>query len=1440
MIAGVLEIQIMAGLARISEDMRKAERIVGDSMAKVEKSARSARTAMETLTAGFGAMMALQQIKQMSDAYTKMDAQLRISTKNQQEYNRALADVQVISTVAQANIGATTMLYTRLLNVTKDMNIGQGQVSNMTKTVSYGLKAFGASAAEASSASLQLSQAMGANRLGGEEFRAVMEAMPNVMKVLANSMGVPLGELRALSIAGKITADQMLKAWGNPEMAAQMEKLARESRAIGGELVVMSNNAMQFVGSLMKMSGAQGGAIGLISGMSEVLKLAVTYVAQITSLLITLAALYAGRFVTGLVQARLATMAMNAAQVEATAMNLAAAQSTATYTWARHVSTGGTMANAAANKVLVATQVELAAAEALHAQATMTWMGKLRAFAAANMLGLIGLALWGIYTVADQLGWIDKLSNKLGDFFNTQESHIRRLKELAGGGVSGDAMSRAIETVASREAAKAAADAQSKMLSEVGISGPVGAGNITAYIDKLTVELAALDEKRKRWKNSEYGTRETENITRAIATLKEYRKEMDKLAEMHAKPGTFAFSSGWMAESEKYMTKAEKYAAAIAKITAEYGAEMAKLQQTSDIDATQRAKLQTVLDAERARRVAALKEPKVATAAAVQGMSMMGKMAEEMTAKNIRDTSAMTNVQKVAAAWKKANDNIEAARANNATAKQIANMYKVRGTAVELQKAQYDADAADADLEVKRSVDRVKDIDKIIAARQRERDTYGMNAIEIAQYDDAALKIEQDKLWYQIQSTDNLTLQLALLKEIDKFGVRRVEALTPTDAERASAWNASTAGRATNAGSSAATSAFFMDNGKSFTDNFANTLKAGLEPAFQKLIATLILNTFVLEKSAATTSGDWVMAIVALVATQFGNEARTLDRNTTITGSLAGATGGTKNENMQMDSQWFEAQRNWTIQTGLSRAELNAYTASIVESRQIMIVAGNALGYVDTEAKSLSFDLTIAGDVTKGLTQSIGSSLLPALVLFQREGESLNETAKRLTDTFKSTGDLITALGVSSTDAFGGMGLQSAAAREALVAASGGLSAFTSNSKSFIDNFLTNAEKLAPAADEVARTFDRLGIVGVSTNEQFAQLVKEQMALGNTSVVGELLSVAGAFNSLTESAAAANEQINGILAKETFSTMVDWLRASKTGGSAAALIANASAGLDIAGEQAGTAAYEAANAAAIAAANAAITSTTTDETTTGVSKFDEFWIAFRDGFGAILAQIVAPLQVIELILKAIKMVLDVVWIFIQTIWGAIRLVIDKIAEVLNEIWLWIKPVWDSIYNVLNSVWQAIKDVWQAIKDVFGGGGGGAPGGDLNPINWFANGGTFGTHAFADGSAFTDGLYSSPTSFMFANGNGFSNGVMGEAGPEAVMPLKRDSSGRLGVSLNGGGNGGIIAELQAMRNELTQLRAESRSERAALVGTSQRTERIIDKWDHNGMPAVTTL
>jgi hypothetical protein len=48
-------------------------------------------------------------------------------------------------------------------------------------------------------------------------------------------------------------------------------------------------------------------------------------------------------------------------------------------------------------------------------------------------------------------------------------------------------------------------------------------------------------------------------------------------------------------------------------------------------------------------------------------------------------------------------------------------------------------------------------------------------------------------------------------------------------------------------------------------------------------------------------------------------------------------------------------------------------------------------------------------------------------------------------------------------------------------------------------------------------------------------------------------------------------------------------------------------------------------------------------------------------------------------------------------------------------------------------------------------------------------------------------------------------LFGEAGPEAIMPLRRGSDGRLGVEVNGSDNQAVVSELRAVRDEIVSLR-----------------------------------
>lgn len=85
-----------------------------------------------------------------------------------------------------------------------------------------------------------------------------------------------------------------------------------------------------------------------------------------------------------------------------------------------------------------------------------------------------------------------------------------------------------------------------------------------------------------------------------------------------------------------------------------------------------------------------------------------------------------------------------------------------------------------------------------------------------------------------------------------------------------------------------------------------------------------------------------------------------------------------------------------------------------------------------------------------------------------------------------------------------------------------------------------------------------------------------------------------------------------------------------------------------------------------------------------------------------------------------------------------------------------------------------------VTDHFGGMLANTVGGLVKGILPFADGGSFAqgrVMPFANG-----GVVSSPTMFPMRGGTG----LMGEAGPEAIMPLARGADGKLGVRTQGGG------------------------------------------------------
>jgi len=164
--------------------------------------------------------------------------------------------------------------------------------------------------------------------------------------------------------------------------------------------------------------------------------------------------------------------------------------------------------------------------------------------------------------------------------------------------------------------------------------------------------------------------------------------------------------------------------------------------------------------------------------------------------------------------------------------------------------------------------------------------------------------------------------------------------------------------------------------------------------------------------------------------------------------------------------------------------------------------------------------------LTIELAESIGAILVPEIATLKKDGENLADTAVRLSDEFALTDRLAVLLGRDVSTAFGAVGLASAAMRDQLVAAMGGVQAMTTQVQSYYENFFSSAERLVIDTQRVADELDDLGVAMPATKAEFRRLVEAQdlaTAAGQRLFAG-LMAIQDEFAAVADAAeqAAAN------------------------------------------------------------------------------------------------------------------------------------------------------------------------------------------------------------------------------------------------------------------------------------------------------------------------------
>ncbi|MDN2675639.1 tape measure protein [Janthinobacterium sp. SUN033] len=414
----------------------------------------------------------LAGIVKMSDEYAKFTAQLRLATVSQREYNAAYADVKRIANSSQQALDGTGTLYARIANGTRELGTTQKQVAEITETVNLALKVSGATATESASAQLQLSQAFASGTLRGEEFNAVNEAAPRLMKALADGMGLPIGALKGLAGEGKITSKIMAEVLPNALVALREE--GKKVATIGGAFTVLKNEFMEFTA----IKAQANGTVNILTTSIKLLSDNINVLFAATAGLLTLK--MAGYFFMGVaaVQAYFASNAELAALlvVERAAL-ISKAEALVASTTAVSASTSAKLVEAEATLAgLVAQKSALLAARELvfaqYNQAKANIAAAEAAIAAASSAGALSFALR-----------VERASTL--DLAVAEQARVTALAELTASSIALGRVSAQLATATASVTAATTADTAAtgaRTAATNGLNGAIGRTAVTASL----------------------------------------------------------------------------------------------------------------------------------------------------------------------------------------------------------------------------------------------------------------------------------------------------------------------------------------------------------------------------------------------------------------------------------------------------------------------------------------------------------------------------------------------------------------------------------------------------------------------------------------------------------------------------------------------------------------------------------------------------------------------------------------------------------------------------------------------------------------------------------------------------------------------------------------------------------------------------------------------
>ena len=250
-----------------------AENKTGGAFNKFKKDVNSTNNAIRNLRNQLIAAFGVREIIRAGDTFINIQNRMNALTGSAEETAQAMAHMNRIANQSGSDFAAVGNLFTRLTIATKEFGITQQNVADAVQTVANTFVISGAESSEAANSARQLAQGLASGALRGDELRSVMENNVVLTRLLADGLGITVGELRDFGKEGKLTAQAILPILVNA-VEDTTETVTNMDLTVGQATTRLRTNFTTMLGSLQNATGIFTGvanAIGLMANNIEVL-----------------------------------------------------------------------------------------------------------------------------------------------------------------------------------------------------------------------------------------------------------------------------------------------------------------------------------------------------------------------------------------------------------------------------------------------------------------------------------------------------------------------------------------------------------------------------------------------------------------------------------------------------------------------------------------------------------------------------------------------------------------------------------------------------------------------------------------------------------------------------------------------------------------------------------------------------------------------------------------------------------------------------------------------------------------------------------------------------------------------------------------------------------------------------------------------------------------